>query len=70
VSFRAFAGAERQVAQEARLELELILNRRGVEREVVLLEAVSEEALRLTHRRYFEDLAELASTPERAEGSS
>jgi hypothetical protein len=41
--------------------MELDLNRRGVEREVVLLEAENEEALRRTHRRYFEDLAQLVS---------
>jgi len=32
-----------------------------VEREVVLLEAVDQAALRRTHRRYFEDLAELVN---------
>jgi hypothetical protein len=38
--------------------MELDLNRRGVEREVVLLQAVDEAALRRTHRRYFAKLAE------------
>jgi hypothetical protein len=41
--------------------MELDLNSRGVEREVVLLEAENEAALRRTHRRYFEDLAQLVS---------
>lgn len=62
VSFRAFADAHRQEATDTRLELELDLHRRGIEREVVLLEAASEAALRRTHRRYFESLAELAAT--------
>jgi hypothetical protein len=31
-------------------------------REVVLLEAIDEDALRRTHRRYFEDLSELAQS--------
>ena len=44
-----------------RLDLEIELLRRGQVREVVLLEAASEEALRKTHRRYFEDLATLAA---------
>jgi len=60
ISLRAFPDEDRGVAQEARLNLELSLNRQGVEREIVLLEALSEEALRRTHRRYFEDLASLS----------
>jgi hypothetical protein len=49
-------------AENARLEMELHLNRLGIEHEVVLLEAATEEALRLTHRRYFETLSELMGT--------
>jgi len=64
-SFQTFDESDRKQAQDARLELELALRRRGVEHEVVLLEAASEEALRRTHRRYFEDLAELVSSPGR-----
>jgi len=59
VTFRSFADSEREVSENARLEMELGLNRRGIEHEVVLLEANSEQALRRTHRRYFEDLSEL-----------
>jgi hypothetical protein len=59
VTFRAFDEPSRQNAEDSRLELELSLKRRGVEREVVLLEATTEEALRRTHRRYFEDIADL-----------
>lgn len=58
-TFREFEDSERQKAEDARLEMELDLNRRGTEREVVLLEAASEEALRRTHRRYFENLSGL-----------
>lgn len=61
VTFREFQDSERLKAQDARLEMELELNRLGTEREVVLLEAASEEALRRTHRRYFESLAELVN---------
>ncbi|HYR78126.1 MAG TPA: hypothetical protein VEM96_20100 [Pyrinomonadaceae bacterium] len=59
VTFRSFPDSEREAAGNSRLELELELSRQGQEREVVLLEAASEEALRLTHRRYFENLSEL-----------
>jgi len=59
VSFRSYQDSERGFAEDARLELELELNRIGKEREVVLLEAISETALRKTHRRYFEKLSEL-----------
>lgn len=61
VTFESFEDTERQKAEDTRLELEMNLYRRGVEHEVVILEAASEAALRLTHRRYFEDLAQLAT---------
>ena len=63
VTFRTFDNSERRSAEDARLELELELNRLGTEREVVLLEASTEKALRRTHRRYFENLAELINSP-------
>lgn len=63
VTFREFDDTERQEGDDARLQLELELSRLGTEREVVLLEAATEEALRRTHRRYFESLAELVNTP-------
>jgi hypothetical protein len=58
----SFEDSERELAETARLNLELKLHRQGIDREVVLLEAASKEALRITHRRYFEDLAELAKS--------
>lgn len=64
--FRIFQDSERKKAEDARLELELKHNYLGVTREVVLLEASSEEALRRTHRRYFENLSELAGVPSAA----
>ncbi|HEX8844649.1 MAG TPA: hypothetical protein VF791_08405 [Pyrinomonadaceae bacterium] len=63
VTFEKFDDSEREKAEEFRLEMELNLNRLGIEREVVLLEAETEEALRRTHRRYFEDLTELVNAP-------
>ena len=59
IPLETFKDSERQAAEDSRFELELKLNRLGIEREVVLLEATSKEALRRTHRRYFENLAEL-----------
>jgi hypothetical protein len=63
VTFERFDAAERKSVEDARLEMEIDLNRRGVEHEVVLLEAETEEALRRTHRRYFESLSELVTVP-------
>lgn len=63
ITFKTFRVSERQEAENSRLDVELKLNRLGIEREVVLMEAESEEALRRTHRRYFEDLAELVKAP-------
>jgi hypothetical protein len=63
VTFRTFDDSERQIAEDSRLDLELELNRLGTEHEVVILEAATEEALRRTHRRYFENLSELVNSP-------
>ena len=59
VKFETFDDLQKHEAERLRLEIELDLNRRGIEHEVVLLEAVSEEALRRTHGRYFESLSSL-----------
>jgi hypothetical protein len=69
-SMRAFDDLQKHVAEDARLDLELDFNRRGIGHEVVLLEASSEHALRLTHRRYFEDFAELARSSASSTGST
>ena len=59
VTFREFEDSRRLEAQDARLEIELDLYRKGIDHEVVLLEAASVEALHRTHGRYFFDLEEL-----------
>ena len=59
VTFRGFDDSQRREAENARLEIELDLNRRGVDHEVVLLEAASKDALHRTHQRYFEDLTQI-----------
>ena len=65
VTLETFSDSERRMAAGTRLELEIRLNRNNVDHEVVLLEADSEEALRRTHRRYFENLTELATPSSR-----
>lgn len=60
ISLREYEDSDWSQAESDRLRLELDLRNMGTEREVVLLEATSEQALRKTHRRYFEDLSELA----------
>ena len=65
VRFEKFSDSERRMAADSRLELEIELSRDNVDHEVVLLEADSEEALRRTHRRYFENLTELATPSSR-----
>ena len=63
VTFKTFDDADRSHAADIRFEMELTLNRAGIDHEVVLLDAVSEEALRRTHRRYFENIEQLATMP-------
>lgn len=62
LTFKVFGESERGKAEDIRLELELDLNRRGVDHEVVLLEAANKDALRRTHRRYFENLSEIVNS--------
>ncbi|NOT62015.1 MAG: hypothetical protein HOP19_17515 [Acidobacteria bacterium] len=63
VTLKPFPNTERAIADEELLETELRLNRAGIQREVVILEAPTEAALRRTHRRYFETLEQLATLP-------
>ena len=56
ITLDRFTNEQRLVAGKARLDLEIELHRRHQNYEVVLLEAASEEALRKTHGRYFEDV--------------
>jgi hypothetical protein len=59
IQLRRYDHSSRKVAEDARLKLELDLKRQGIDHEVVVLDAPSEEALRHTHSRYFESVAEL-----------
>ncbi len=69
VSIRAFSDSQRTLAENARIDLEIVLNREGVEREIVLLEAANREGLLRTHGRYFKALETLAGrVPQLLEG--
>lgn len=64
VSMATFADADRRDADEARLQLELCLRREAAKREVVIMQAADEDALRRTHARYFKSAHALVpSTP-------
>ena len=58
VKFERFRNSERTKAENRRFEIELDLNRRKINHEVVLLEADTEGGLRRTHNRYFQSLNE------------
>ena len=65
VSLRRYNDSERRKAEVCRLETELQLHRSGIAREIVLLEAASERALRRTHRRYFQDAREIVESTDK-----
>jgi hypothetical protein len=62
VKLAKFEESQRQQAEEARLAMELNLIGKKDGDEVCLLEAGSIEALRKTHRRYFETLSMLTAS--------
>jgi hypothetical protein len=70
VTMRTFELSGREQAEQARLDLEIELDRMNIKHEIVVLEAESEEALRLTHRRYFADWDALARSASSQSGSS
>jgi hypothetical protein len=59
VTFRDFDDSQRREAEDSRLEIEVDINSKGVDHEVVLLEAASKDALHRTHQRYFADLHQI-----------
>ncbi len=62
VLFDVFDDTERTRAENRRLELELYLNRTAICDEVVLLQATDKDALRRTHRRYFENAIQIVTS--------
>ena len=59
VKFKSFNDSEQLTAEKLRLTIELDLRQKAVDHEVVLLNAANEDALRRTHRRYFEDAGQI-----------
>ena len=62
IKFDKFKDSDRKKAEKKRLKLELDLNRKNVNHEVVLLEAKNESLLRHTHQRYFDSLYTIAKS--------
>lgn len=62
VSMKTFKHDERSRADDVRIELEVRLNQEQTEHEIVLMEAASEQALRRTHRRFFEPFSDLVDS--------
>lgn len=62
VRFQEYAEIHREQASRDRLALEIELLSKGISREIVLLEAESEEDLRKTHNRYFRGIEDLAKS--------
>lgn len=58
-TMRRFPDAEWSRAADALFALEKSVMRQGIDHEVVLLQAASEETLRRTHMRYFCSLEEI-----------
>jgi hypothetical protein len=61
--FDQYSDAEEATAEAVRFEIELGLSRSGSNAEVLLLEASDENALRRTHRRYFESISSISANP-------
>ncbi|HEY1684890.1 MAG TPA: hypothetical protein VGG19_09010 [Tepidisphaeraceae bacterium] len=59
VTMKTFDDASLKQAYDERLNLELEQRHQGIMREVVLLDAANEEAIRRTHGRYFKSAQEL-----------
>lgn len=62
ITLKSFSNSDRAKAENYRLDIELALNRSGIQHEVVLLEASDEAALHRTHQRYFSDLSQIVKS--------
>jgi hypothetical protein len=62
ITLKSFSDTDRVKAENHRLDIELELNRSGIQHEVVLLEASDEAALHRTHQRYFSDLSQIVKS--------
>lgn len=68
VTLEQYEDSQRAHADKRRLALELDGKRYDPNRELVLLQAADEAALRLTHRRYFETAREIIESSTRTLG--
>ena len=66
ITFKRFENDDRAKAEAARLRIELTRVADESNREVVLLDAATEEALRITHRRYFQTATEIIEAERKA----
>lgn len=62
INITSFNDNDRTKAANKRLLIELELHKLHIGREVVLLEATNEDALRRTHRRYFENASQISQS--------
>ncbi|MEX2490499.1 MAG: hypothetical protein WD425_01935 [Nitrospirales bacterium] len=62
IKITSFSDNDRAKAENERLLIELELHKLHLGREVVLLEATNEDALRRTHRRYFENASQIGQS--------
>ena len=62
ITLRSYESKERRRAEKDKLKIELSQLKNGLNDEIVLLEAKDQDAIRVTHRRYFENLADLIGT--------
>ena len=62
IKFERFKDSDRTKAENRRHEIELDLNHRGINHEVVLLEAVREKLIHQTHQRYFKNLRQIVKS--------
>jgi len=62
VTLERFKNSERIKAENKRLKIELKLNRKKGDDEVVLLEARNENVLKHTHQRYFSTLDKMVNS--------
>ena len=61
ISFETFDDGDQLKAEDLKIQTELDLHKQGIGHEVVLLQAENEQALRRTHRRYFESATQIGS---------
>ena len=62
IEMLSYDASDRGKAEKERLDIELDLNRKAIDHEVVLLEAPNSDALLETHRRYFQSVKQIGDS--------